>query len=446
MRQPGNTHARDVPRGRIQTFQVPDRLVGVGIIISQETAAVFLRKHARETNRRHRFDIEQIDHQQVARFRAFDVERPRQRMRARQVDVPDVSDVVGVLDLCIEKIQRFNQYRFARLDRRQERQVGMPAVVSQFRLLCQRYAWLDLEVLHATLLVVWFRWFVRGNADAGSDYGLLVRYARHRTLRRAGSLARDRFDLSTCSLRIVDPGLVEVERAIGNASGRFAGIDLAGIAAVQKFEEVVLRLPVAARITDGADRQLGILNAHFLGLAFAQRAPVEADNRRMAEIGIHAVKTGGIGDGNVDVIHPCHRLGDQHLLILGGVHVALATHDQFGALHGAVAPDFRIIAIVADDQTDFESLGSIADISGVAGIPAFDRRPGHDLAILLHNLALVVDQDQRVVRRLARMFFMTLAGQRKHAPDVGNATGLGKYAGLFARYGGGSIVHFLLVI
>src|SRR5450830_900106 len=295
-------------------------------------------------------------------------------------------------------------------------------------------------------------WFVReiGVLVATVRYScplwLFVGNTRHRTLRRAGGLARNRFDLGACRLRIVDPGLVEIEGTIGHAGRRFAGVDLAGVTAMQQLEQMVLRLPVAARVADRADRQFGILDAHLFGLAFAQGAAVEADNGRVAEIGIHAVKAGRVGDGDVDVVHPGHRFGDQHLLNLGRVHVALATHDQFGALHGAVAPDFRIVAVVADDQADFQSLGAVADVGRIARIPTLDRRPRHDLAVLLHDLALVVDQDQRVVRRLVRMFFMTLAGQREYAPDVGDAAGFREHARLFAGDGGGGVVHFLLVV
>src|SRR4029450_4633215 len=106
------------------------------------------------------------------------------------------------------------------------------------------------------------------------------------------------------------------------------------------------------------------------------------------EIGIDAVKPRRIGNRNIDIVGPGHRLGNHDLLLLGGIHVALATHDQLGALHGAIAPDFRIVAVIADDQADPQAFRTIGDIGAVAGIPALDRHPRHDLAVLLHDLAL----------------------------------------------------------
>ena len=178
----------------------------------------------------------------------------------------------------------------------------------------------------------------------------------------------------------------------------------------------------------------------------AEGAAVEADDRGVAEVGIDAVEAGGIGDRDIDIVGPGHRLGDQHLLFLGRIHVALAAHDQLGALHGAVTPDLREIAVVADDQADLHALRAVGDIGAIAGIPAFDRHPRHDLAVLLHDLALVVHQDQGVVGRLVRMLLVALAGEREHAPDLGLAAGLGEDLGLVTRHRRGGLVHLLGVV
>ena len=215
---------------------------------------------------------------------------------------------------------------------------------------------------------------------------------------------------------------------------------------MQQLVEVVLRLAGAARVADQGLRELRVLDAVLLLAAFAQRAAVEADDRGVAEVGIDAVEAGGIGDRDIDVVGPGHRLGDQDLLFLGRIHVALAAHDQLGALHGAVAPDLRKVAVVADDQADLQALRAVGDIGAVAGIPAFDRHPRHDLAVLLDDLALVVHQDQGVVRRLVRMLLVALAGQREHAPDLGLAAGFGEDLGLLARHRAGGLVHLLGVV
>ena len=90
--------------------------------------------------------------------------------------------------------------------------------------------------------------------------------------------------------------------------------------------------------------------------------------------------------------------------------------------------------------------GPFRDVGAIARIPAFDRHPGHDLAILLNDLALVVHQDERVVGRLVRMILVTLAGEREHAPDLGLAAGVGEDLGLLAGHAGGGLVHLLRVV
>ncbi len=209
---------------------------------------------------------------------------------------------------------------------------------------------------------------------------------------------------------------------------------------------MVLRLHVLARVANQAGGELRVLHAHVFLAAFAQRAAVKANDGGMAEIGVDAVEAGGIGHRHVDVVHPRHGLGHHDLLVLGGVHIALAAHDQFGAAHGAIAPDLRIIAVVADDEADLQAFGTFRYIGAVARVPALYRHPRHDLAVLLHDLALVVHQDERVVRRLVRMLFMALSRQREHAPHVGLAAGIGEHRGLFARNRRRGFVHFLGVV
>src|SRR6266700_3846867 len=269
----------------------------------------------------------------------------------------------------------------------------------------------------------------------------LIRDAVDRAFSGARGRAGHRFDHVPRAFGIGDPVLVEIIRASRNAARAFAGIDHAGIAAVNKLVEMVLRLTGTARVTDQVLRQLRVLDAVLFLPALTERAAVEADDRGVTEVGIDAVKAGGVGDRDIDVVGPGHRLGNHDLLFLGWIHVALAAHDQLGALHGAVAPDLRKIAVVADDQADLHALRTVGDIGAIAGIPAFDRHPRHDLAILLHDLTLVVHQDQSVVGRLVRMLLVALAGQREHAPHLRLAAGLGKDRGLFARYRAGGLVH-----
>jgi hypothetical protein len=65
---------------------------------------------------------------------------------------------------------------------------------------------------------------------------------------------------------------------------------------------------VAAGVADQRHRQRSVLDAHLLFTALAQRTAIEADDGRVAEIGIDAVEAGGIGHGDIDVVHPGHGL------------------------------------------------------------------------------------------------------------------------------------------
>ena len=131
----------------------------------------------------------------------------------------------------------------------------------------------------------------------------------------------------------------------------------------------------------------------------------------MAEVGIDAIEARGVRDGDIGVVHPSHTLCDHHLLFFRGIHVALATNDELGAAHGTISPDFGVVAIVANDQTDLHPLGAFRDVGAIAWIPTFDWCPGHDFSILLNNLTFIIHQDEGVVGRFVWMFFMTFSRQ-----------------------------------
>src|SRR3984957_20958023 len=276
--------------------------------------------------------------------------------------------------------------------------------------------------------------------------GQLIRDALDRALVVSCGRAGHRLDLFTGAFRIGNPVLVEIVRTGRDTARAFARIDHAGIAAMNQLVEVVLRLAVAARIADQALRELSILDAVLLLTSLAEGATVKADNRRVTEVGIDAVKAGGIGDRDINIVGPGHRLGDQDLLFLGWIHVTLTAHDQLVTLHGTVAPDFRKVAVVANDQTDLHALRTFGNIGAIAGIPAFDRYPWHDLAVFLDDLALVVHQDQGVVRCLVRMLLVAFAGEREHAPDLGLAARFRENLGLGTRDRRRGLVHLFRVI
>mmetsp|Transcript_4779 Transcript_4779/g.21633 ORF Transcript_4779/g.21633 Transcript_4779/m.21633 type:complete len:269 (+) Transcript_4779:1630-2436(+) len=181
---------------------------------------------------------------------------------------------------------------------------------------------------------------------------------------------------------------------------------------------MVLALVVLPGVPNGGHGQLRVLHAVRLGGALAQSSPVVADDGGVAKVGINSVVARGVCDCDVDVVHPRHALGDHDLLLLGGVHVSLAPHDELGAFHGAVSPNLGVVAVVADDERHLDSFGAGGDVRAVSRVPSLDGAPGEDLAVLLDNLALVVDEHQRVVRLLLRVL-VALAREGEDSPDFG---------------------------
>src|SRR5258707_1586503 len=104
-------------RGRVQTLEVPNRLGRIGEIVAKKTSAVALREYAGKPYRRDRFDIEQIDNQQVAWLRPFDMERTGQRVGTGKVDVAHVVGAVIVPDFRIQQIKRLADDLFPGLNR-----------------------------------------------------------------------------------------------------------------------------------------------------------------------------------------------------------------------------------------------------------------------------------------------------------------------------------------
>src|ERR1700733_1611374 len=147
----------------------------------------------------------------------------------------------------------------------------------------------------------------RGLAVAGR----FVRNTVDRAFLGADRGPGERLDHFACGFGIGDPLRVELVWARRIALVAVAGVDLAGVAAVQQLEQMVLRLAGAAEIADQRLRQRGILDAVFFFAALAQGAAVETDDRGMTEIRVDPVETGGIGDRDIGVVGPRHRLGHQ---------------------------------------------------------------------------------------------------------------------------------------
>src|SRR5437764_8295284 len=109
---------------------------------------------------------------------------------------------------------------------------------------------------------------------------LLVRDALDRTFLGAHRGPRKGFDHLARSFGIRDPFRVELVGTGRDPAIAVARIDHAGIAAMHQLEEVVLRLAGLAGVADQRLGELGVLHAVILLAAFAERAAVEADDRR----------------------------------------------------------------------------------------------------------------------------------------------------------------------
>jgi hypothetical protein len=129
-----------VARGGDVAAEVPDHLVGVGEPVGEKAAPVALGKragiapaHARErafvlliTG----VDLEDVDHQEVARLGAFDVEGPAEDVHAGQRRMANVVGRVVVLDRAVEPLAAVGAEDVSGLDRRDRRDVRVPAVVA----------------------------------------------------------------------------------------------------------------------------------------------------------------------------------------------------------------------------------------------------------------------------------------------------------------------------
>ena len=151
----------------------------------------------------------------------------------------------------------------------------------------------------------------------------------------------------------------------------------------------------------------------------------------MAEVRVHEIAARHVGDGEVREVLPRPDLRDHALLVLRGIHVALDADHQLRALHDGVADDLGVVAVVTDDRPDLQALGSVDHHGFVTRVPRLHRDPRQDLVVVEHDLALVVDEEERVERCPLRV---VLAGDREHAPDFVLATRVREDRRLRARH------------
>ena len=158
MDQAGKIHAGNMARRGVHALEVPDRLLGLREMIGQEAAAILLGEEAVESPLAilHRANIEQINHQKIARLRPLDADRARQKVDDRQVDVAHVVSAVVVLDEAASPVIGLDDEVVARIDPRDHGNVRMPPIVNHVVVVGRlREVDLDQCIRHSMLPLVY---------------------------------------------------------------------------------------------------------------------------------------------------------------------------------------------------------------------------------------------------------------------------------------------------
>ncbi len=123
--------ARDVPGRREHAVKVPDRFLCVRKMVRQEAAAIVAAEKSVESPQTVRLgaDIQQINHQQIARLCTLHPHGPGQKMHGRQIHVPHVIGTVVILDRAARPVIGFQNEIVPGLHPHRHRNIRMPAVV-----------------------------------------------------------------------------------------------------------------------------------------------------------------------------------------------------------------------------------------------------------------------------------------------------------------------------
>ena len=129
-------------------------------------------------------------------------------------------------------------------------------------------------------------------------------------------------------------------------------------------------------------------------------AVVVADGA-LAEVVEHAVVAGEVDRDGVHQVLPGVGAVGPDPLIVDLRRVAGDADIDVGALVRGLAREFGEHPVVADADRELRAFRAVADRHPVvARRPRFDRHPRLQLAVVQRDLALVVDDDRGVVRRL----------------------------------------------
>ena len=164
----GVADAGQVPGGGHLAVEVPDRLVGVGVVVGEEPAGVGLGEDAgvapalaggRARLLGDRAEVEDVDHQQVAGLGALDLDGAAEHVGVGQVDVADVVGGVVVAELGVGPLAALDPELAAGLHEGGTGVVGVPAVVAGDGLVAHGLGLVDAEhhVWHERHLPCWVR-------------------------------------------------------------------------------------------------------------------------------------------------------------------------------------------------------------------------------------------------------------------------------------------------
>src|SRR5438105_1967794 len=122
---------RQVTGGGKDPLQIPDRFVGSGEAIRQEAATIALGKNSGKAP----FGLwpgegphlENIHHEDIARFRPDDANGPTEDVRDGEVNITHIVRIVVVLNLAVRPVFAFHAEAGSWTDGGDGRNIGMPA-------------------------------------------------------------------------------------------------------------------------------------------------------------------------------------------------------------------------------------------------------------------------------------------------------------------------------
>ena len=134
MNQARIVHARNMARAREHAVKIPDRFLRRRKMVGQKSSPIVLAEKSVEAPLALFLgtDVEQIDHQQIARLRTLHAHGAGEVVHGAQIDVAYIVGAVVVLDEPARPVVGFQDEVIARVDPAGHRNIRVPAVVHLF--------------------------------------------------------------------------------------------------------------------------------------------------------------------------------------------------------------------------------------------------------------------------------------------------------------------------